>query len=107
MNPPPPLSAQSRNRGPFVGVIAGALLMCGPVIGLLVCLFSMVRANTTLGRSGIGDPSALALHVSVGLNGLFIGGVAFVLGVIVLSVSVICMIRQRNARNAIRGGAPV
>ncbi|MEY4482708.1 MAG: hypothetical protein RL693_160 [Verrucomicrobiota bacterium] len=44
----------------IVGIVAGAVMMLSPFVGLLGTVFGMQKAFSTLSSFGIGDPKALS-----------------------------------------------
>ena len=77
-------------------IIAGGILtVAGPLAGVLVTSFGMMRSFDTLGKSGVADPRALAENIGVSLNGTVIGLCAGAVGVLILIVGVIILAARK------------
>lgn len=66
----------------IVGIIAGAVMMLSPFIGLLGTVLGMQKAFSVLGSSGIDDPKALSGAIGETLISTFAGIVVAIPGVI-------------------------
>lgn len=74
----------------MAGMITGGLLMASsPILALVCSLFGMNRAYATLGTFGIAQPQRLANSISAVLIGPTIGVGLFMIGLVVMIVSVI------------------
>lgn len=70
----------------ITGIAVGALLMLGPIVGLLFTQFGMMKAFDDLSGEGIGDPHALSGHIGLVLMSTFIGAAAFLVGLVLLII---------------------
>ena len=84
----------------IVGMVVGALLTLGPILGLLGTVYGMNQSFHALGANGIGDPRALSRGVALTLLATVAGLVASPVGIILLIFSAF---RYSKAR---RAGAP-
>lgn len=78
------------------GIVAGALLMLGPFIGMLATVFGMQRAFDTLGSSGIHDPQRLSADIGTVLYSTFAGIVAFPIGLVAASLCIVFLVLDRR-----------
>jgi biopolymer transport protein ExbB/TolQ len=77
----------------IVGIVIGALLALGPLWGFLLTGVSMMRAFDTLGKSGVADPKQLSLEIGNSLMATAAGLFIFPLGLVVLTVSIVFLVR--------------
>ena len=73
----------------IAGIVAGILLMLGPLWGMLGTTFGMTRAFTVLGQSGVVDPSDLSASISRVLISSVAGFVACPIGIVLLIVCIV------------------
>lgn len=83
----------------IVGMVLGALLMLGPLIGLLVSGWHITGIVEILHRSGMGDPQLLSGHMHSVFVSTVIGVLFCPIGLFILTLSLIFFYRGRN-RNA-------
>jgi biopolymer transport protein ExbB/TolQ len=79
----------------IAGMIIGSLLMVASVVGLIGTVFGITHAFNALGPSGIGDPGKVSADVGATLGSTVAGIVLFPIGVVVFTVSLILLLRQR------------
>jgi biopolymer transport protein ExbB/TolQ len=89
------------------GIVAGALLMLGPIVGMLGTVFGMQRAFDTLGSSGIKDPDRLSADIGTVLYSTFAGLVAFPIGLLTASICIVFLVlNYRKTPPPLPGGVP-
>ena len=81
----------------IAGIVAGFVLMLGPLWGMLGTVFGMARAFAVLGSSGVGDPSQLSASIGGVLISTAAGLVACPIGVILFVVCIISLDKARRA----------
>ena len=79
----------------IAGIVAGVLLMLGPLWGLLGTAFGMHRVFAELGKAGIGEPSVVSASIGEVLICTAIGFVACPIGIGLL---VLCIYQLEKAK---------
>ncbi len=79
----------------IAGIVAGVVLMLGPLWAMLGTVFGMMRAFVILGKSGVGDPVALSAGIGEVLMSTVIGFVACPIGIVLL---IVCIIQLDKAK---------
>jgi biopolymer transport protein ExbB/TolQ len=77
------------------------MIIAPPMLGLIGTVIGMQKAFASMGNSGIGDPQALSGHISMVLLSTVWGLVFSVIGLVLLSISVIrffsCRARHQSS----------
>ena len=79
----------------IAGIVAGVVLMLGPLWGMLGTVFGMARAFTVLGQSGVADPSQVSASVSGVLISSVAGFVACPIGIVLM---IVCIVQLDKAK---------
>lgn len=79
--------------GPIVLLVLGAILLLGPVWGILGTVVGMTRAFEKIGNSTAGSPEALASDISLSLQTTAAGLIASPIGLAVLIGAIIWLVQ--------------
>ena len=83
-------------KWPIAGLCAGAMLMLGPICGLLGTLFGMLRSYQTIISDGQPAPQEVSGGIQTAVYATAAGLLAFVVGVAVFVASLAVYIRSRK-----------
>jgi biopolymer transport protein ExbB/TolQ len=81
----------------LAGMIAGAILMTSPILGLAGTVFGMTRAFNQLGSTGVGDPAVVSDSIGTTLFSTFLGMALLPVGLVLFSISLILFLRYRTS----------
>lgn len=106
MNSPEPASnlsqidlahvARSKKWFGWAAFVCGVIMVAPPMIGIVDTILEMVRAFSTLHKTGGADPSELAGHISVALLTTFWASVFSALALIPFIVFLALFLKQRK-----------
>jgi biopolymer transport protein ExbB/TolQ len=90
----------------IVGIVAGAVMMLSPFIGLAGTVFGMIKAFQVLGSSGVADPEVLGGAIGEVLISTVAGIIVAIPGVLLFIGCIVGLVRL-NSREAKKLGNEV
>lgn len=82
----------------IVGIIAGAVMMLSPFIGLMGTVLGMQKAFRVLGSSGVADPEVLSGAMGEVLISTFAGIIVAIPGIILFISCIVGLVRLNNRK---------
>jgi biopolymer transport protein ExbB/TolQ len=86
-------------KKPIVLIVVGALLMLGPLWGMIGTVLSMLRTFTTLQQSGAADPEQLAAGIGASLWATVAGIIAAPFGIALLIAGIVWLVKMKQETN--------
>ena len=84
---------------PIVLIVVGALLMLGPLWGMIGTVLSMLRTFTTLQQSGAADSEQLAAGIGASLWATVAGIIAAPFGIALLIAGIVWLVKMKQEAN--------
>ncbi len=75
-------------KTPIIGIVVGIVLLLSPLFAYCGYRVGMNRAYATLAASRTGDAFAISANINTMLYSIVAGGVGFLIGIIMLALSI-------------------